>query len=41
MELIPLKKPYSEGFLKGTMRAWPHRHGTVGFFYALLRKREK
>jgi len=41
MELVPLKKPYSEGFLKGTMRAWPHRHGTVGFFYALLRKKEK
>ena len=41
MELIPLKKPYSEGFLKGTMRAWPHRHGTVGFFYALLRKKKE
>ncbi len=40
MELVPLKGPYSLGFLEGTMRAWPHKHGTLGFFYALLRKRE-
>ncbi len=38
VELIPLRGYYSEGFLKGTIRAFPHRHGTIGFFYALLRK---
>ncbi|ABN69488.1 Fmu (Sun) domain protein [Staphylothermus marinus F1] len=38
-ELIPLNKPYDPGFLPGTMRAWPHRHETIGFFYALLMKR--
>jgi len=38
VELVPLKGYYSEGFLKGTIRAFPHRHGTIGFFYALLRK---
>ncbi|WP_461864527.1 RsmB/NOP family class I SAM-dependent RNA methyltransferase [Thermococcus sp.] len=37
--LIPLTGPYSEGFLEGTMRAWPHRHRTIGFFYALIEKR--
>ncbi|ASJ03906.1 RsmB/NOP family class I SAM-dependent RNA methyltransferase [Thermococcus barossii] len=36
--LVPLRGPYDEGFLKGTMRAWPHRHGTIGFFYALMEK---
>ncbi len=36
--LVPLKGPYDEGFLPGTMRAWPHRHGTIGFFYALMEK---
>nr|WP_206203555.1 RsmB/NOP family class I SAM-dependent RNA methyltransferase [Thermococcus sp. M36] len=36
--LIPLESPYDPGFLPGTMRAWPHRHGTIGFFYALLEK---
>ena len=39
LELVPLKKPYDEGFLPGTMRAWPHKHKTIGFFYALLRKK--
>jgi len=39
IEVIPLRNPYDEGFLPGTMRAWPHRHGTIGFFYALLRKK--
>ncbi len=39
-ELIQLEKPYSQGFLKGTRRAWPHRHKTIGFFYALMRKGE-
>ncbi len=38
VELIPLRGYYSEGFLKGTIRAWPHKHGTIGFFYALLKK---
>ncbi|WP_297549494.1 RsmB/NOP family class I SAM-dependent RNA methyltransferase [Thermococcus sp.] len=37
--LIPLNGPYDEGFLPGTMRAWPHRHGTIGFFYALIEKK--
>ena len=37
-KLIPLSGPYSPGFLEGTMRAWPHRHRTIGFFYALIRK---
>ncbi len=37
--LIPLKGPYSPGFLEGTMRAWPHRHRTIGFFYALIEKK--
>lgn len=38
-KLIPLNKPYSPGFLPGTMRAWPHRHETIGFFYALIEKK--
>ncbi len=38
VRLVPLSGPFSPGFLEGTMRAWPHRHGTVGFFYALLEK---
>lgn len=38
-ELIPLNAPYDEGFLLGTMRAWPHRHRTIGFFYALVEKK--
>ncbi|ADI31556.1 RsmB/NOP family class I SAM-dependent RNA methyltransferase [Staphylothermus hellenicus] len=38
-EIIPLNKPYDPGFLPGTMRAWPHRHETIGFFYALLKKK--
>ncbi|WP_456423728.1 RsmB/NOP family class I SAM-dependent RNA methyltransferase [Thermococcus sp.] len=36
--LIPLSGPYDKGFLPGTMRAWPHRHKTIGFFYALIEK---
>jgi len=40
LRLIPLHGPYDESpLLPGTMRAWPHRHGTIGFFYALLEKR--
>ena len=38
-ELIPLSGPYDEGFLEGTIRAWPHRHKTIGFFYALIEKK--
>jgi len=39
VELVPLEGYYSEGFMKGTLRAFPHRHGTIGFFYALLEKK--
>ena len=39
VELIPLRGPYNPGFLEGTMRAWPHKHETIGFFYALFRRR--
>ena len=40
LELIPLRGPYDPSpLLPGTMRAWPHRHQTTGFFYALLEKR--
>ncbi len=41
-ELVPpLSGPYDPGFLEGTMRAWPpHRHRTIGFFYALIEKKE-
>ncbi|NPA96420.1 MAG: RsmB/NOP family class I SAM-dependent RNA methyltransferase [Crenarchaeota archaeon] len=38
IKLVPLRGPMDEGFLPGTMRAWPHKHGTLGFFYALLEK---
>ncbi|NJF24792.1 RsmB/NOP family class I SAM-dependent RNA methyltransferase [Thermococcus sp. Bubb.Bath] len=38
-ELIPLSGPYDPGFLEGTMRAWPHRHKTIGFFYTLIEKK--
>ena len=37
--LIPIEGPYDPSpILTGTMRAWPHRHGTIGFFYALLER---
>ncbi|BES82604.1 RsmB/NOP family class I SAM-dependent RNA methyltransferase [Pyrodictium abyssi] len=40
IELVPIQGPYDESpILPGTMRAWPHRHETTGFFYALIRKR--
>lgn len=39
--LVPLEKPFDSGFLKGTMRSWPHRHGVNGFFYALIEKTAK
>lgn len=38
VKLLRINGPYDPGFLDGTMRAWPHRHGTIGFFYALLEK---
>ena len=39
--LIHLSGPYSPSpLLPGTMRAWPHRHDTIGFFYALLEKKQ-
>ncbi|HIP65778.1 MAG TPA: Fmu (Sun) domain-containing protein, partial [Pyrodictium sp.] len=38
-QIIPLKGPYEESpWLPGTMRAWPHKHNTTGFYYALLEK---
>ena len=41
-ELIPLEKPFKPSpILPHTMRAWPHIHGTIGFYYALLEKKEK
>lgn len=36
LRLVPLNGPFDQGFIPGTMRAWPHRYGTYGFFYALL-----
>jgi 16S rRNA (cytosine967-C5)-methyltransferase len=38
LKLVPLEKPFDPGFLKGTMRSWPHRHNVNGFFYALIEK---
>jgi 16S rRNA (cytosine967-C5)-methyltransferase len=38
IRLIPLNKPYDQGLIPGTMRVWPHKHNTIGFFYALLQK---
>ncbi len=37
-ELVKLNSPYDPGFIEGTRRAWPHRHRTIGFFYALIEK---
>ncbi len=40
VDIVPLEGPFDPSpWLKGAMRAWPHRHGTIGFFYALLEKR--
>ena len=40
MKLVELKGPYEPSrWLPGTMRAWPHKHETIGFFYALLEKK--
>lgn len=38
VRLISIEGPYSRGFLEGVMRAWPHKHDTIGFFYALFEK---
>ncbi len=39
LRLVPLRGPYDPSpALPGAMRAWPHRHRTTGFFYALLEK---
>lgn len=38
VKLVPLNGPLDPGFLPGTMRAWPHKHDTLGFFYALFEK---
>ncbi len=39
LRLVPLRGPFDPSpILPGTMRAWPHRHETSGFFYALLEK---
>ncbi len=39
LRLVPLRGPFDPSpLLPGTMRAWPHRHNTSGFFYALLEK---
>ncbi len=41
VKLVPLKGPYEESrLLSGTLRAWPHKHDTIGFFYALLERVE-
>ena len=40
LRIVPLEGPYDPSpWLRGTMRAWPHRHETIGFFYALLEKK--
>ncbi len=37
--LVELRGPFDPSpWLPGTMRAWPHRHNTTGFFYALLER---
>ncbi len=42
LRIVPIRGPYDPSpWLPGAMRAWPHRHGTIGFFYALLEKRGK
>ncbi len=38
IRLIKITGPFDPGLLPGTMRAWPHKHDTTGFFYALLEK---
>ncbi len=39
VKLVPVDGPYDASpLLPGAMRAWPHRHGVTGFFYAVLEK---
>lgn len=41
-KLLSLEKPFSKSpILEETMRAWPHRHGVIGFFYALIEKTDR
>jgi len=40
IKLVPLNSLLSPGLMPETMRAWPHRHKTFGFFYALFEKVE-
>jgi 16S rRNA (cytosine967-C5)-methyltransferase len=40
IRLVPLNGPFDPGFIPGTMRVWPHKHHTFGFFYALIEKVE-
>ena len=40
VEIIKLSKPFARsGILPSTMRSWPHRHGVIGFYYALMKKK--
>ncbi len=39
VRVVELKEPFTQSkILSPTMRAWPHRHGVIGFYYALLMK---
>ncbi|MEM4848775.1 MAG: RsmB/NOP family class I SAM-dependent RNA methyltransferase [Ignisphaera sp.] len=38
LRLVELKSSVSPGFMPGTLRTWPHRHNTMGFFYALIER---
>ncbi len=38
IKIVPIDGPLDPGFIEGTMRAWPHKHKLIGFFYALLQK---
>ena len=38
IRIVGINGPYDPGFVEGVMRAWPHRHETIGFFYALIEK---
>lgn len=39
LELVDLTHPNLDpGLISGTLRTWPHKHETSGFFYALFRK---
>ena len=38
IRLVRIVGPYDPGLIEGVMRAWPHKHKTIGFFYALFEK---